>query len=89
MLDTSDACNLSSAAMDPLGLPRDSAATTGQSAFPAFDFYALPLSVTARHQLSHIYKTRRCRHLADLIRRHAFDPERGYYIPVSKDGRLS
>src|ERR1700730_9532786 len=57
----------------------------GQRAFPSFEFYALPLSLPARHQLSNVYKTRGCWQLADLIRKHAFNPANGYYVPISKD----
>jgi hypothetical protein len=56
-----------------------------QRQFPPFDFYKLPLSLTARHQLSNVYKTRRCWQLADLLRKHAFDPGSGYYVPLSAD----
>jgi hypothetical protein len=89
MLDISKACDGSPEAIDAPGCPLDPGGANGQSAFPSFNFYALPLSLIARHQLSHIYKTRRCWQLADLIRRHAFDPGCGYYVPVSMDVYLA
>jgi hypothetical protein len=53
--------------------------------FFTFDFYSLPLSLDARHQLSNTYKSRACWQLADVIRKHAFSPIKASYVPLGKN----
>ena|SRR6516164_9070215 len=89
MLDaTSDSCGTGSegTATESYNFnPPRSRAAAQQKSFPPFNFYSLPLSLAARHQLSNVYKTRGCWQLADLVRRHAYNPTNGYYVPVSND----
>ena len=89
MLDTrSESCRTGSEETTTGGYdvnPPPSRVAAQQRSFPPFNFYGLPLSLAARHQLSNVYKTRGCWQLAERVRKHAFNPANGYCVPISND----